>query len=145
MTEKELVDLLSLHADNLKNGVDLTAEMVAQNPADDQRTLEALLALARRVQAALVQVEPKPDFVSRLRTQLGTNVRQAQLAAIQSKEARKRKLIWGAAGVGGLIYLVGLMLVGLRVGWALWGLVAGLLGWRMTRTTAPATRPRLTH
>ncbi len=141
MTENELVDMLSVHADHLKDGVDLTTELVAEKPADDRRALEALLALARRVRAALAPVEPRPAFVSDLKAQLGVRARKMRLAARQTKEIRKRQLIWAAAGLGGMIYLVGLMLVGWRLTLALVSLIAGLLGGRMARASVPKTRP----
>ena len=140
MTEKELVDVLSLHADNLKEGVDLAAELVAEKPVEERRALEALLALARRVQAALAPVEPRPAFVSDLKMRLGVSVREARLAARQKTETRKRQLIWAAAGLGGIIYVVGLILVGWRLTLALATLIAGLLGGRMARASAPKTR-----
>lgn len=141
MTEKELVEVLSLHADGLKDGVDLAADLMAQKPVEDQRALEALLALARRVQAALVPVEPRPDFVSELKARLSVGARQARLAAIQKQDVRRRQWIGLAAGVGGIIYLVGLMVVGWRLSVALLSLLAGLLGWRAARSSLPKTRP----
>jgi hypothetical protein len=139
MKETELVDLLSAHAEGLKQGVDLTDELIAKKPAEDQRALKALLALARRVQSALTPVEPHPAFLTDLKARLRTDARQARLALERDAEMR-RKWIGLAAGLGGIFYMAGLMMVSWRLSLALLGLIAGFLGGRVARSALPKTR-----
>jgi hypothetical protein len=143
MVRKELIDLLSLHAENLKDGVDLSEKLMEQESGSERRNLASLLALARRVRDALAPVDPRLEFVSALKAQLRVEARRLRLEADRVREVRKRRLLWAAAGAGVLIYVTGLMLVGLRVSGLLLGLIAGWLGWRSTRPAAP--KPRLGH
>ena len=99
-----------------------------------------LLGLARRVQAALAPVEPRPAFVSDLRAQLRGDAREARQTAERNRE-RRRKWIGLAAGLGGILYLLGLMTVSWRLSLAMLGLIAGLLGVRMARPAVPRIRP----
>lgn len=140
MNERDWVELLSAHAEGLKDGVDLTDELIAQKPAEDQRALTALLGLARRVRATLAPVEPRPGFVSNLRAQLRGEARETRRMA-ERNTALRRKWIGLAAGLGGIVYLVGLMMVSWRLSLALLSLIVGLLGGRVARSAVPRIRP----
>jgi len=140
MNETELVELLNAHAEGLKDGVDLTEELIAKKPDEDRGALTALLGLARRVPAALAPVEPRPAFVSDLRAQLRGDAREARQTAERNR-ARRRKWIGLAAGLGGILYFLGLMMVSWRLSLAMLSLIAGLLGARMARPAIPRIRP----
>jgi len=84
-------------------------------------------------------VEPRRDFVAELKGELRANARQSYAAAAR-QEARQRKVIWVAAGLGGLVYFVGMALVSMRLSLAFLSFVAGLLGWRLVRQRIPKTR-----
>lgn len=142
MKEMEMVELLNAHAEGLKDGVDLTDELIAKKPAEDQRALITLLGLARQVQAALAPVEPRPAFVSGLRAQLRGDARAARPVTKQHRETRRR-WIELAAGLAGILYLAGLLMVSWRLSLTMLGLIAGLLGGRMARPALP--RIRLGH
>ena len=142
MKEMEMVELLNAHAEGLKDGVDLTDELIAKKPAEDQRALVTLLGLARRVQAALAPVEPRPAFVSGLRAQLRGDARAARPVIEQHRETRRR-WIELAAGLAGILYLAGLLMVSWRLSLTMLGLIAGFLGGRMARRALP--RIRLGH
>lgn len=135
MKEMEMVELLNVHAEGLKDGVDLTEELIAKKPAEDQRALTALLGLARRVQAALAPVEPRPAFVSGLRLQLRDDAR-----APRPVTGQRRRWIELAAGLAGILYLAGLLMVSWRLSVAILGLIAGLLGVRLARPAVPRIR-----
>ncbi|HLE29251.1 MAG TPA: hypothetical protein VI793_14085 [Anaerolineales bacterium] len=139
MNEQELAELLSVHADHLVNDVDLTDELPAVESEPEREVVKPLLRLARKVKAALFPVEPRRDFVAELKGELRANARQSYAAAAR-QEARQRKVIWVAAGLGGLVYFVGMALVSMRLSLAFLSFVAGLLGWRLVRQRIPKTR-----
>jgi len=136
MTDEELIELLNTHADSLTQEADLTEELLTAAPEAERGPLKPLLALARRVKAILLPVEPRRDFVAELKGELRAQLREA---AAQQEE-RKRKAIWIAAGLGGLVYFIGLAVVSVRLSLAMLSFIAGLLGWRLTRRPLPKTR-----
>jgi hypothetical protein len=139
MNQTELMELLNAHAEGLRDGVDLTEELIAKKPDEDQRTLMTLLRLARRVQAALAPVEPRPAFVSDLRAQLQGNIRNPHRVTKQSREIR-RKWLGLAAGLAAIIYVMGLFMVNWRLSLTMLSLIAGFLGGRVARPSAPRIR-----
>ena len=100
MKTREVEDLLSVHADALAAGQDLTAELLAQRPTA-AAAAGPLLALARRARAILRPVEPSAAFISALKAQLQQTPpnQPAAPAALQ----RPPWLLLALAGLGGLI------------------------------------------
>jgi len=140
MSEQELVDVLSVHADSLKDGVDLTDELLAAKSAEESQALEPLLRLAREVQATLAPVTPRADFVSGLKAELRAISRKAAAEVRAQWETDRRRWIGIAAVVGALVYFAGLTWVSVRWSLAILSFVAGLLGLRSARAAATKTR-----
>jgi len=92
----------------------------------------ALISLARRLQAALTPVEPRPAFLAHLAEQLAAARPQVE-AATRQKEQR---LMW-VAGVGGALYLAGLGFISLRAAQAVGGRLAALVTARGARPAIP--------
>jgi hypothetical protein len=139
MDEQAIVEIVNAQADGLVNDTDLTAELLALEPVAGRATVEPLLTLARAVDDALPPVEPRPEFVAELKGELRAHARLLR----EQIEGRQQRAIWLAAGLGGLVYFVGMTLVGLRLSWAALSFIAGLLGWKMTRR--PASKTRVAH
>jgi len=91
-----------------------------------------LVALARRLQAALTPVEPRPAFLAQLAERLAAARPQVE-AAVRQKEQR---LMW-VAGVGGALYLAGLGFISLRAAQAVGGRLAALVTARGARPAVP--------
>ena len=140
MTQRQIVDLLSQQADRLT----ANPEIARQAPAggllgveragltrDDQRLLGELMQLARRVQAGLVEVEPRPAFAADLKARL---VGQRQAARPPAASAG-RGLLW-VAGVAGALSLAGLGFLSYRAA------RAGA-AWLSAATTGHGARPAL--
>jgi len=139
MNQRELAEVLSVHADGLKDGVDMTPELSAAVWSEPAKALEGLLTLARRVKVALVPVEPRSDFAAGLKAQLRERARQARTKAASTVK-NERKLLWVAAGLGSMIYLASLALISLRTAAAVLSLMAAIAGWRAARSTLPKRR-----
>lgn len=105
MRTRELADLLSAHAEGLNAGRDLAGDLLAKQP-EAASTLQPLLGLARRAQAALRPVEPSAAFVSTLKAQLARPAAPAPASAA----ARPSWVVLALAGVGGLISLASAVL-----------------------------------
>ena len=91
----------------------------------------SLLALARRLQAVLTPVEPRPAFLAHLADQLAAARPQVEAAARQ----KEQRLMW-LAGVGGALYLAGLGFISVRAAQAVGGRLAALV-------TARGARPAI--
>lgn len=141
MSEQELVDVLSVHADSLKDGVDLTDELLAARHNGAEQELESLLLLARQVKEALAPVAPRLDFVTTLKAELRADARRTVHAKTQRSEVKKRQWVGLAAGLGALVYFVGLTWVSLKWSIAVLGFLAGLIGLRSVRQAPTKTRP----
>ena len=118
MTQRQIEELLSQQAEPLTSSQELpgkggAAELTrvdrAGLSADEQRSLSSLLLLARRVQAALVAVEPKPAFVADLKSRLVAQRRTA--AKPEANPGRGMLWVWGLAGA---LSLAGLGFLGYR-------------------------------
>lgn len=107
MRTRELADLLSAHAEGLNAGRDLAGDLLAKQP-EAAPTLQPLLGLARRAQAALRPVEPSAAFVSTLKAQLTRPAAPAPAPAPAA--ARPSWVVLALAGVGGLISLASAVL-----------------------------------
>jgi Flp pilus assembly protein TadB len=142
MSEQELVDVLSVHADSLKDGVDLTDELLAAKTQAEGEVLESLLRLARQVKAALAPVAPRADFVARLQLDLRREARQAAEARQQTESGERRRWIGIAAGLGALVYFAGLTWVSVKWSLAVFGFFAGLLGLKTVRSAGTASGTR---
>ncbi len=103
-------------------------------------TPDSLIALAQVMEAAFPPVEPRPEFISELKGELRAQARQVR-AKLALAEAHQHRLIWLAAGLGGLVYFMGMIVVGFKLTWSLLSFIAGLLGWKMTRSIT--TKPRV--
>src|SRR5437016_769144 len=109
MKKPEFVEVLDIHAEGLKAGIDLAPVL-----ASEDQPLKSLLSVAAQVKSALVPVEPRPGFVTDLRARLLTKASKAQTANAIRRGEQERKVILGAvAGAGGVLYAAGLALLGL--------------------------------
>ena len=99
----------------------------------------SLMALAQAVEAVLPPVEPRPEFIFELRGELRAQARQVR-AELVLAETHQHRLIWLAAGLGGLVYFMGMIVVGFKLSWSLLSFMAGVLGWKMTRSVKPKAR-----
>ena len=142
MTQHQIDELLSQQADRLTAGPEaVRKERAAGSPSveraglpqDDQRLLGELMQLARRVQAGLVEVEPRPVFVSDMKARL---IAQRQ-AARQPVAAAGRGMLW-VAGVAGALTLAGLGFISYRAARA----GAGWLSAASTGRSARAALPK---
>jgi len=119
MTQRQIEELLSQQADQLitvpkRAGQERAAELASVDRAgltpDEQRVLGGLMVLARRVQAELAVVEPRPAFVQDLKARL-----MARRPAVRQPEAKGgRGMLW-VWGVAGALSLAGLGILGYRV------------------------------
>ncbi len=118
MTQSQISDLLSQQADRLTTsagrGLPDRAEGLASVERagltpDEQRLLGELMQLARRVQAGLVEVEPRPAFAADLKARL-----VAQRRAAREAEPAGHGMLW-VAGVAGALSLAGLGFLSYRV------------------------------
>src|SRR4051812_6208579 len=118
MEQRRQLEVLSLHADRLREEIDLAPELLAQVPADERGSLAGLMSLAGRVGRALAPVEPRPAFVRQLKTQL-VEALPGVLADAGAREGRRRELVWTVAGVGGVLSVLGLGFLTFRAAAAL--------------------------
>src|SRR5262245_9927583 len=140
MSKPEVVEALDLHAEGLKEGMDLAPVLLAQATPDNQ-PLSGLLSLAAQVKSVLVLVEPPPGFVTDLKTRLLANAAQERkVKAIRQKEQERKVILGALAGVGGLLYAAGVALLGLRMMFAMASLLLTLLGWLMAHPLALRSR-----
>jgi hypothetical protein len=118
MTQHQIEKLLSQQAERLTSGQELPGKGGAAEPtsvdraglsADEQRSLSGLLLLARRVQAALVEVEPKAAFAADLKSRLMAQ----RWAAAKPGANGGRGMLW-LWGVAGALSLAGLGFLGYR-------------------------------
>lgn len=107
MDKRTLYNVLMSHADALNAGVDLTDDLIARF-AGDAATLRPLLQLARQVKGVLVPVAAPTAFSAQLRLSLLQEARPA-LARSRSLSRRWRPAWVGAAAVGSLLSLAGLV------------------------------------
>ena len=118
MSQRQIEELLSQHADRLitspkQAGQERAAELASVDRAgltlDEQRVLGRLILLARRVQAELVEVEPRPGFAADLKARLLAK----HHAARQPGAWGGRGMLW-VWGVAGALSLAGLGFLGYR-------------------------------
>ena len=137
MSKPKLAEALDIHAEGLQEGLDLSPVLMT---ADDQR-LSSLLSLAAQVESVLVPIEPRPGFVSDLKTRLLTNASQVRKTKALRQKDGERKLILGTlAGVGGGLYMMSLAFLSLRMVLTMVSLVGTLLGWWLTRPMLSRSR-----
>jgi hypothetical protein len=109
-------------------------EARAERERADQGETPELLELARRLQAALVPVTPRPAFASGLRAQLQARLKAARAQRAEAARPGSSRLLWMAAGVGGVLSVVGLGIVG----WRTWHRHSGII----PAGAAPAALPK---
>ncbi len=140
MTQRQIEELLSQQADRLTASDDAAGqERAGGRPSleragltqDEQRLLGDLMQMARRAQAELVEVEPRPDFAADLKARLIAQRRAALRPAAQAR----RGMLW-VAGVAGALSLAGLGFLSYRAA------RAGT-GWLSAATTGRSARPAL--
>jgi hypothetical protein len=149
MTQRQIEELLNQHADRLVEGQrsdegPLAAGRVAEPSsleraglsADEQRSLSSLMHLARRVQTALVEVEPGPAFVADLKSRL-----VAERRSPARPEAPNGRAIWWVAGVAGALSVAGLGFLGYRAARARAG--AGWVSPAAAGRNAPQSLPKV--
>ena len=143
MTQGQIKDLLSQQADQLVAGQELPGGGAPVQPAgvdrsaglnaEERRALSALMLLARRIQAAMAPVEPRPAFAADLKARLVAQRRaQAQPAA-----GAGRGMLW-LAGLAGAVSMAGLGFVSYRVARAGVGRMSAVAASR----NAPAGLPK---
>jgi hypothetical protein len=102
MNRVELLNLLAAHADALNGERDNAALLLATYP--ETTTIWPLILLARSVKQALTPLRPHPAFRHDLRKRL-------QVADYQRQRATHGRWWWGAAVLGSLLSVTGLLLL----------------------------------
>ena len=110
MKKKELIELLSDHADALNAG-QTGSDMLDRRPTEENVELASLFLLAEEIKAALIPV-PVPAFREQLRRQLKT-YEPAKVTIGSSSIGRKQKLIFVAIA-GSTLSVAGIVVVLLR-------------------------------
>jgi hypothetical protein len=118
MNEKDTIELVNRHAEALNRGNGLGYEL-----AQADRAVGQLLTVASRVKTVLRPVAPRAAFVRDLKQQLINE-------ASQHQAQRHQQWLMLAAGLGGLVYGVGVLAVGYRTSLWVLGLVTVALGWK---------------
>ena len=140
MTQRQTEELLSQQADRLiASPENARQERMDGLPSleragltrEEQRLLGELMHLARRVQAELVEREPRPAFAADLKARLVGQRR----AALPSTAQAGRGMLW-VAGVAGALSLAGLGFLSYRAA------RAGA-GWISAATAGRSARPAL--
>jgi hypothetical protein len=128
MNENDSIELVNQHAEDLNRGQALGFEI-----ADPDSETNQLLTVAQRVKSALRPVTPNGTFVRDLKAQLINEARKVEAE-------RQQHWLVLAAGLGGLVYGLGVLAVGYRTSLFIFGLVAVAAGWKkpQAQTTAPA-------
>lgn len=107
MEDKVLVEIVSAHADQLREGRGKEGDYLAMFP-DYREELKSLLETAEKVKEVLEPVEPAPAFRQSLHRDLlaAGRWRLAREVPQLAKSHRKQILI-GAAAVGSVVSLAG--------------------------------------
>ena len=106
MKTKDLIELLAGHADALNRGQDTTGALLTYH-SEEAAELAPMLWLARSLKTAMEPAVPSATFKASLQQQL----LQASLAPAEAR----RPILWiGAAAVGSLLSVAGLVLWLLR-------------------------------
>lgn len=124
MNENDRTELLNAHADALNHGQGLSFEIAGHDPETSQ-----LLAVAHRVKTVLRPVTPNVAFVRGLKAQLIEEARKVETE-------RQQHWLMLAAGLGGLVYGLGVLAVGYRTSVFIFGLVAVAAGWKKRQPAA---------
>ncbi|HSM58672.1 MAG TPA: hypothetical protein VK879_21135 [Candidatus Sulfomarinibacteraceae bacterium] len=110
MGNDALLDLLSAHADALNQGQESVGRLLRSYPALPPGA-RPMLALAWQLKQTLVPVPVPPSFRAELRRQLHTAAGEGRPAPmVVSTGGRWRPLWMGAAALGSLLPLLGLLL-----------------------------------
>jgi len=107
MKKRELIELLSDHAEALNKG-NIGSQILAKYQVEDNAELASLLQLAEEVKAALIPV-PVPAFREQLRQRLET-YEPSNLTVGSFNFGRKQKLLF-VAMAGSTLSIVGLFVV----------------------------------
>jgi len=109
MDDRILIEVLTAHADRLKEGGGKGDAYLAMFPAYEEE-LAPLLDTAGRAKEALAPVRPEPTFREDLRRGLLAAARQrrAQVVVVP-QEGRGRDILIGAAALGSAISVAGLL------------------------------------
>jgi hypothetical protein len=136
MNDRDVANVLDEHSSRLLAGRDDSLDLMAGFQLPDRASLDSLLKVARRVKAALVPVDARPEFAAGLRQQL-----VAAMPAAGRAPRRAGRLMW-VAGAGGVLYLVGLTFISFRAGAAAMGKLSGIIAaGRASRTAVPEAQP----
>lgn len=106
MKKRELQNILTEHADQLITGRDQTEAFIRQH-ADQSPELAQLLRLAQRICTVLIPVSPRATFIQQLQQDL---LQVDQQMAVAIPESDRRPTWIGAATLGSLLSLIGLLL-----------------------------------
>lgn len=129
MNEKDQIELVNRHAEALNHGRGLGFELAERDPETRQ-----LLIVAGRVKSILRPIAPPAGFVRDLKQRLVSEARQAQAQ-------RNQQWLMLAAGLGGLIYGLGVLAVGYRTSIWMLGLVAVALGLKRRQQAQARVKP----
>ncbi len=91
MTDREWIEILATHADQLNADPDGETKYLAQL-SERQDTLRPLLTLARKLKDALTPVEPDPAFREALRRSLLATAGQQLVSRLGRSAERSRRL-----------------------------------------------------
>lgn len=91
MTDREWIEILATHADQLNIGTDEETKYLAEL-SERQDRLRSLLALARKIKDTLTPVEPDPAFCENLRRNLLATACQRLVSRLGRSAERPRGL-----------------------------------------------------
>ena len=129
MNEKDQIELVNRHAEALNRGRGLGFELAERDPQTRQ-----LLIVAGRVKSILRPVAPRAGFVRDLKQRLVNEAHQGQAQ-------RSQRWLMLAAGLGGLIYGLGVLAVSYRTSIWMLGLVAVALGLKRRQQAHARVKP----
>ena len=120
MKEADLVNLLAAHAEALVSGVDEKQWRSGYDPRDVEAAA-ALMEVARLLRRVLVPVPTPTPFRSQLREALSSGAEPpSKVEPSITVSNRRRPRVWlGAAAVGSILSLVGLLFFWRRRGYPL--------------------------
>jgi hypothetical protein len=137
MEVRQLIEVLSEQIDRLQAGEDPTETLLAaerqSSPSGAAERLEGLLRVAQLLHAVLVPVEPRAGFVAGLKEHLLAR----GASPSHARPARVEPWLWWAAGVGGVVSLVGLGIWGYKAWTGHRGGLSGIIPARAAPTMVP--------
>ncbi|MBM4423971.1 MAG: hypothetical protein FJ030_11345 [Chloroflexi bacterium] len=137
MKETEVTELVNRHTEALIGGRDDSRELLAAHAGPQEKVIGELLDVAGRVKSALRPIAPRAAFVGELKHKL---MREAR-AEVERRTGARQNWILLAAGLGGIVYAIGVLAVGIRSATWLFGVIALILGWKKRQPAVRVVQP----